>query len=294
MIDLYDALKNFPALSRQLNCKGMLFTQYDCPQTTHKEGFFVERSFIIYVIRGRRIFHKDMKTWDIKEGVCAFVKSGTHTAERLGNDEWCVMAFFVPVDFLKSLMAENRGRFPAINSTSVVSDHVILLDVDEFSKSFFFSMLPYFSQSPPPPENLVELKFKELILSLLSNENNRHFLSYLNTLSDDNRQSIEEIMNNNYRFNLTLDQYARLASKSVPTFKREFKRLFNDTPAKWVTKRRLALATELLERSSLRVGEIAQECGFENQTHFSRLFKEKVGESPLQFRMQRYSVNKDT
>ena len=46
-------------------------------------------------------------------------------------------------------------------------------------------MLPYFSQTPPPPENLLELKFKELILSLLSNKKNERFLSYLNNLSND-------------------------------------------------------------------------------------------------------------
>jgi len=69
-------------------------------------------------------------------------------------------------------------------------------------------MLPYFSQSPPPPENLVELKFKELVLSLLSNKNNDQFLSYLNNLSNDQLPSIEEIMYNNYTFNLTLDEYA--------------------------------------------------------------------------------------
>ena len=284
MINLYQALKSFPPFSRQLTCKGMLFTQYDCPQTTCKEQFFIEQNFIAYIIRGRRIFHKGKRTWDIKEGVCALVKKGMHIAERLENDEWCVMVFFMPDEFLKQLVNENRRNLPLLNLTDAGAEHVLLLNVNELSKSFFLSMLPYFSQSPPPPENLVELKFKELVLSLLSDKKNEHFLSWLNALSDDHRQSLEEVMHSNYTFNLTLSQYASLACKSIPTFNREFKKIFNDTPAKWIVKQRMMLATDLLENSFLRIGEIALECGFENQTHFSRVFKEKTGFSPMQFR----------
>ena len=84
--------------------------------------------------------------------------------------------------------------------------------------------------------------------------------------------------------NSTLAEYAKLTCKSIPTFKRDFKKIFNDTPAKWVMKKRLNLATDLLENTPLSIGEITFECGFENQTHFSRVFKEKMGVSPSQFR----------
>ena len=151
-------------------------------------------------------------------------------------------------------------------------------------------MLPYFTQTPSPPENLIELKFKELILSLLSNKKNEKFLSYLNNLSNDKLPSMEEIMQNNYAFKLTLAEYAKLTCKSIPTFQRDFKKTFKDTPAKWVMKKRIRLATELLENTPLNIGEIAFECGFENQTHFSRIFKEKMGVSPSQFRMDLQTI----
>ena len=146
-------------------------------------------------------------------------------------------------------------------------------------------MLPYFTQTPPPPENLLELKFKELTLSLLSQKQNRQFLAHLYNLYQDKHPTLEEIVQNNYTFNLTLGDYAKLACKSVPTFQREFKKIFNDSPAKWVMKKRINLAIELLENTKLSISEITLECGFENQTHFSRIFKEKVGTSPLRFRM---------
>jgi AraC family transcriptional regulator, exoenzyme S synthesis regulatory protein ExsA len=285
MINLYEILKNYPSLSRQLNCRDLLFTNYDCPQTERKEQFFIECNYIAYVISGKRIFHKNRESWNLNEGVCVFVKKGTHIAEKEEGEGWCVMVFFVPDNFLKQLIIENRKSLSLNNLPEAAVDHVLPLDVNDLSKSFFFSMLPYFAQTPPPPENLLELKFKELILSLLSNKKNERFLSYLNNLSNDKHPSMEEIMHNNYAFKLTLAEYAKLTCKSIPTFKRDFKKIFNDTPAKWVMKKRLNMATQLLENTPLSIGEITFECGFENQTHFSRIFKEKIGVSPSQFRI---------
>jgi len=284
MINLYQALKTYPDFSRQLVCKGMLFTNYDCPQTSDKEKFYIECSYIAYVISGRRIFHKNSKSWELKEGTCVFVKKGAHISEKPPQEGWCVMVFFIPDKFLKQLVNENRNSLSLINLPAADDDMVLPLDANGLSTGFFFSMLPYFTQTPAPPENLLELKFKELVLSLLSNKKNSHFLSYLCTLYNEENPSLKEVMQNNFAFNLTLEEYAKLACKSVATFKREFKKSFNDTPAKWVLRKKLKLATELLENTSLTVGEICYECGFENQTHFSRVFKEKMGASPLQFR----------
>jgi len=284
MINLYEGLKTFPSLSKQLDCRGLLFTNYECPQPQSKEKFFVECSFIAYVLSGRRIFHKNHSSWELKEGTCVFVKKGAHIAEKPRDEEWCVMVFFMPDNFLSQVINENRKALPLSNLSQVNADHVLSLDVNELSKSFFLSMPPYFSQVPPPSENLLELKFKELLLSLLTNQKNKHLLAYLNNLANDRPESLAEVMENNYCYNLTLVEYAKLACKSVPTFKREFKRVFKDTPAKWILKRRLSLAADLLESTSLSIGQIVFECGFENQTHFSRVFKDRMGVQPSQFR----------
>jgi AraC family transcriptional regulator, exoenzyme S synthesis regulatory protein ExsA len=285
MVNLYEVLKKFPGLSRQLTCKDLLFTQYDCPQTTRKERFYLQSNVIIYVISGRRVFHKSKKTWDLREDTCVFLKKGTHVSEREEGEGWCVMTFFIPDHFLKQLINDNERKLQLSSLTEASADHIIPLVVNELSRSFFFSMLPYFTQVPPPPENLLELKFKELVLSLISHQQNRSLLSYLCNLRNDKYPSMEDIVQSNFTFNLTIEQYATLACKSVPTFKREFRKIFQDSPARWVTKKRLNLAKELLENTNLSVAEITFECGFENQTHFSRIFKEKIGMSPLKFRM---------
>ncbi|MCW3118145.1 MAG: helix-turn-helix protein, partial [Chitinophagaceae bacterium] len=115
MINLYEILKNFPSLSRQLHCKDLLFTNYDCPQADGKERFYIECNHIAYVISGKRTFHKNGKTWELKEGVCVFVKKGIHISEREEGECWCVMVFFMPVNFLKQVINENRTSLSLTN-----------------------------------------------------------------------------------------------------------------------------------------------------------------------------------
>ena len=124
-----------------------------------------------------------------------------------------------------------------------------------------------------------------------TNKNNERLLAYLNNLSNDTTPSMEDVMQSNYAFKLTMADYAKLTCKSVPTFKRDFKKIFKESPAKWVMKKRLNLAEELLQNTALSVGEVSFECGFENQTHFSRVFKEKLGISPSQFRADLQSTS---
>ena len=172
MINLYQAVKQHPGYFKQLQCREMLFTQYDCPQVERKENFFIECSYIAYVISGRRLFHKLDKTWDLSEGVSVFVKKGTHIAEKLGGDGWCVMVFFIPDNYLAQFFQQNRSNLKFDTTIKSITDHVLPLEVNEISQSFFYSMIPYFTQTPPPNEDLLELKFKELLFSLLSNNQN--------------------------------------------------------------------------------------------------------------------------
>jgi AraC family transcriptional regulator len=53
---------------------------------------------------------------------------------------------------------------------------------------------------------------------------------------------------------------------------------------KFLTKVRVRNAEALLARSDLPVGDIALDCGFATIQHFSRVFKELRGQTPIEFR----------
>lgn len=87
-----------------------------------------------------------------------------------------------------------------------------------------------------------------------------------------------------YRRPLSITELAALSGRSLSTFKREFKELFQETPKKWITKRRLDEARFLFGTSDLTVSEICFAVGFENISYFSQLFRKQFGCSPSEIK----------
>ena len=73
---------------------------------------------------------------------------------------------------------------------------------------------------------------------------------------------------------------------SEAAFSRKFKATVGETPMRFVTQVRLEVATRLLGEGMLPLAQIAAECGFADQAHLSRSFKQHLGVSPSQFRAE--------
>lgn len=70
---------------------------------------------------------------------------------------------------------------------------------------------------------------------------------------------------------------------------REFSAAFGMPPLKYVNKRRIEAARNLLLSGDKHIHEIASETGFENTNHFINLFKKETGLTPLVYRNKRGS-----
>jgi AraC-like DNA-binding protein len=77
---------------------------------------------------------------------------------------------------------------------------------------------------------------------------------------------------------------ALLCRMSVSQFQREFRRCFGLTPTAYVLGVRLLMARWKLANTEAPVGEIALECGFYDQSHFTRTFSRAMGLNPLAYR----------
>jgi AraC-like DNA-binding protein len=102
--------------------------------------------------------------------------------------------------------------------------------------------------------------------------------------------SVAEIMEANFRFNLSLEEYAKMCHRSLSSFKRDFQEHFQESPGKWLLQKRLDHSAALLRNSKMNVTEIAFESGFEDVSHFSRVFKERFEISPMVYREKLPSV----
>ena len=65
------------------------------------------------------------------------------------------------------------------------------------------------------------------------------------------------------------------------------KKVLGYTFTDYVKRKRCSLAAKMLVETSLSVEQIINEIGYENQSFFRKMFKEKYGETPLKYRKNR-------
>jgi AraC-like DNA-binding protein len=88
----------------------------------------------------------------------------------------------------------------------------------------------------------------------------------------------------NYRDPLDLDRLARVAGVSKYHFARCFEATYGETPMRYLTRRRIERAQDLLRHANLTVTEVCMLVGFSSLGSFSSRFTQLVGESPTTYR----------
>jgi len=88
------------------------------------------------------------------------------------------------------------------------------------------------------------------------------------------------LLNNLNNSDLSVEEIAENMGISRMQLHRKIKALTNYSTSKYIQHIRLENALKLLEEQKLNISEIAYRVGFRNPNHFSRLFKEKYGDTP--------------
>jgi AraC-like DNA-binding protein len=211
-----------------------------------------------------------------------FVRKGAWIFENFLDKGFCVVLFFIPDEFIRSTL---KTKSRPIEKKSQKFEPVMILDKSETLAAFFHSISSYFSETHEPDKSLLELKFRELILTIADNPNNHELLSYFGSImSDEQHGALQRVMEENYCFNLKLEVYAELCNRSLSTFKRDFQKVYGMPPGDWLLEQRLNHALCLLRDRQKSISEAAFESGFESASHFSRSFKRRFGVNPSSFK----------
>jgi AraC-like DNA-binding protein len=94
----------------------------------------------------------------------------------------------------------------------------------------------------------------------------------------------------NFKEEITLEEVADLASMTVPSFCRYFKKITNKTFTQFVNEYRLVHASKLLAEKPISITEVCFESGFNNFSHFNKQFKSFTGQNPSEYRNQLKTV----
>jgi len=155
--------------------------------------------------------------------------------------------------------------------------------IQSFSKhplleSCLASLIPYFDVQEKFPENIASLKITEAISILRTID--KSIDNILANFEEPHKIDLSSFMEKNFMFNMPLEKFGYLTGRSLTTFKRDFHKLYNQTPQRWLTQKRLELAHYQLTEKNRKPVEVYLETGFENLSHFSFAFKKQFGLTP--------------
>ncbi|OSY88157.1 hypothetical protein WH52_07895 [Tenacibaculum holothuriorum] len=134
-------------------------------------------------------------------------------------------------------------------------------------------------------DGIIKTKLKEFVQLLIKSQNAPSQLDFLAALFKPNEVEFKKVIQQNAYANLTIKELALLTHLSESSFKRKFKEIFNNSPKKYLTEKKLKRAAELLKSSSDRISEIAYDVGFDSVSTFNRNFADFYGKSPSNYRL---------
>jgi AraC family transcriptional regulator, exoenzyme S synthesis regulatory protein ExsA len=286
LFNYFERVRSRPEIYNQLACRELLFVHYNCPMEVNIQDSWSQHNYIQYILSGKKGFHTPGRSWLMKSGDAFFVRKGACIIEKFFEDPLCIMTFFIPDTYLQSFMRENNSFKPAGQAGYANNELLIPLRVTSIMTAYFDSLIPYFYSETKPSEDLLELKFRELLLTILDHPENSELKNYMLHLLSPRHESFQQVMEANCFYNLSLPDYAKLLNLSLSSFKRYFISVYKTTPGHWLQEQKLNYGYHLLVSTAKPINDISFQSGFENSTHFSHLFKKRFGLSPLKYRKE--------
>lgn len=166
-----------------------------------------------------------------------------------------------------------------------VTQYVVQTAASELVRRYFEGLIHLFQHKEAVTEDILILKLKEIILLLLQTKDSPQITQIICSLFSERTFSFKEVIESHICLPVTIEDLAHLTNRSLSSFKREFKKIYNSSPATYIIDRRTEKVAELLKVSDDSISGIGYQCGFSSPAHLSRVFKEKFGLSPSEYRM---------
>lgn len=238
-----------------------------------------------YVYSGEMVLDNGQEQIHVRKGECVFIPRDHHITmykRTCDGERYCGIFLMFTRPFLREMYGKfgtTRGGKGAARTPRLDAGAVKLPRTAEIA-SLFDSMTPYFDPEVRPQGDFMQLKMQEGLLALLHID--ERFAPTLFDFNEPWKIDILEFMNENYMYEFTMEEMAHYTGRSLATFKRDFKKVSDLTPEKWLIRKRLEVAYARMKEGGRKVAEVYVEVGFKNPSHFSTAFKKRYGISPTE------------
>lgn len=130
-------------------------------------------------------------------------------------------------------------------------------------------------------------------MEIHDNLNENDYINYYNgTRADNNRNTDEkatagqmkEYVENNYMYDISMQEAAQTMGYSDAYFSKLFKQYFNQNFTAYLTEYRMKKAKQLLSDTNESIKDISRMVGYTDSNYFAKIFKRIVGEIPSKYR----------
>ena len=240
----------------------------------------VQDHTLVYICSGEMLSQEGQTTIKIRKGECFFIRKDNRinlTKQPKGEEPFIGISLVFNRKFLREFYQTIDKKILPLQ-TQKQTPSIIRLPQTPAIASLFQSMLPYFDTSTQPTERIIRMKLQEGIYALLDID--EQFYPSLFDFTDPWKIDIVDFMEKNYAYDLTIEDIAHYTGRSLAAFKRDFKKVSDLPPQKWLMDKRLSVAQDKLQHENKKVSEVYLEVGFKNFSHFSTAYKRKFGYSP--------------
>jgi len=283
MVNLYSFIKHDNTFLK-MEVNELLFVEYTCMQEETKFGIWSDSNYFAFITSGKKMWRTIYHDYVVEEGDILFIKKGANLTHQFFDDKFCAIFFFIPDNFIKSFLQKNATLLDTSQKQLSNQDAVLKIQSNQLLENYCESIYSYLTLDEKPNRELLRLKFEELLLSFCINQEYLDLADYFISLCQDQQYHMSRIMEENFAYNLKIEDYAQLCHMSLSKFKKSFKEYYNTTPGKWLKQRKLDLAIHRLLHTDLPINQLSFECGFEDPSHFIRVFKSNYKTTPLQYR----------
>ena len=236
----------------------------------------VKEHCLLFVNSGLLELKYNNKIYNFKQNECAFIRRSHEVQllkKPLDGKPFSGVFFILDKKFLASKFKQYKHLdYPQEQSPIIqIENHPVLI-------SFFQSFISYRETGIKPDEEVIEAKKYEALDILLKIKPS--LAKSLFDFAKPWKIDLESFMNQNYTSDMTLNDFAHYTGRSLSTFKRDFKEIFNENPHEWLKNKKLDKAYKLMTENKLKSSDIYLDLGFKSLSHFSNSFKKKFGISP--------------
>ena len=223
-----------------------------------------------------------------KDGESILMKCSNFIADNVRAESTSAfgsVVFHLNFHTVKKAFEGKEINFLRLNDESKLVRPSLKIDHSQQMDAFISSLTPYFDSPNIAKEEILVLKLQELVYLLCDSGENPIATQIIGSLQSEDHITFDDIISANLHSGLNISELAHLTARSESSFKRDFKKWYKESPAKYFKTKRLEKAADLLKNTELRVNEIAWDCGFENAAHFGASFRSLFGKTPKEYRI---------